>query len=247
MRARLKALRSDDVEDLARWVPPAPDEFAIGVVLEVGALGLRGRERFELLVVTPRWLEAHHGRRGAILGRGKLVVFEWSFERLKAFLAREVERCSGRTWPEVAREVGRIVLPTRSGRRPIPHLEKLSSRRPSSTSWTVSQEIGATYVCQPQTVSLEWQSQHARRRIAFTSGGATTSASTGGLVWGTWTTCAATRKTGRTSSQRAFRMTSGASHRRVLGSIPTEGRPGDAPRAALAAAHVVELGAPEDT
>jgi hypothetical protein len=108
MRARLKVLRSDEIPDLARFVPANPEEFAVPLVLEVGPLGLRGKERFELLAVTPAWLVARHGRRGAVLGRGKLVVFEWSFERLKAFLAREVERCSGRTWPEVARKVGRI-------------------------------------------------------------------------------------------------------------------------------------------
>jgi hypothetical protein len=108
MRARLKALRSDEIADLPGWTPADPEEFAVPLVLEVGPLGLRGRERFELLVVTPRWLAARHGRRGAVVGRGKLIVFEWSFERLKAFLAREVERCSGRTWPEVARKVGRI-------------------------------------------------------------------------------------------------------------------------------------------
>ncbi len=108
MRARLKSLRSDEIADLARWSPPVPDAFAVPLVLEVGALGLRGRERFELLVVTPRWLLEHHGRRGAIVGHGMLVVFEWSYERIRAFLAREVERCSGATWPEVARKVGRI-------------------------------------------------------------------------------------------------------------------------------------------
>ncbi len=108
MRARLKALRSDEVPDLARWAPPVPDDFSVPLVLEVGPLGLRGRERFELLVVTPRWLQARHGRRGAVVGRGKLIVFEWSFDRVRAFLAKEVERCSGRTWPEVARKVGRI-------------------------------------------------------------------------------------------------------------------------------------------
>ena len=108
MRARLKALRSDEIPDLSRWSPPEPDEFAVPLVLEVGPLGLRGRERFELLVVTPRWLQARHGRRGAIPGRGKLIVFEWDLDRLRAYLAREVERCSGRTWPDVARKVGRI-------------------------------------------------------------------------------------------------------------------------------------------
>lgn len=108
MRARLKALRSDAVPDLSRYVPAVPDDFAIPLVLEVGPLGLRGRERFELLVVTPRWLERRHGRRGAVPGRGKLVVFEWSFERIRTFLARKIEACTGDTWPEVARKVGRI-------------------------------------------------------------------------------------------------------------------------------------------
>lgn len=108
MRARLKALRSDEIPDLAGFVPADPGEFAVPLVLEVGALGLRGKERFDLLVVTPRWLEARHGRRGAVPGRGLLLVFEWDLARLEAFLAREVERCSGRSWPEVARKVARL-------------------------------------------------------------------------------------------------------------------------------------------
>lgn len=108
MRARLKSLRSDDIPDLARWTPPEPDAFAVPLVLEVGPLGLRGRERFDLLAVSPRWLAERHGREGAVLGRGLLVLFEWSFPRVKAFLAREVERCSGATWPEVVRQVSRI-------------------------------------------------------------------------------------------------------------------------------------------
>src|SRR5512141_1080637 len=108
MRARLKALHSDDVPDLARFQPADPADFAIPLVLEVGPLGLRGREEFRLLVVTPRWLEARHGRRGAVPGRGLLLVFEWDLVRLKAWLGKEVERCSGRTWPEVARKVGRL-------------------------------------------------------------------------------------------------------------------------------------------
>jgi Immunity protein 8 len=108
MRARLKSLASDDVPDLSRYVPPVPDEFAVGLVLEVGPLGLRGRERFELLAVTPRWFLKRHGKGGVVLGRGKLLVFEWSFERIRAFLAKEVEACTGRTWPEVARKVARI-------------------------------------------------------------------------------------------------------------------------------------------
>jgi Immunity protein 8 len=108
MRARLKSLTSDEVPDLEHYVPPAADDFAVLVMLEVGPLGLRGRERFELLVVTPRWLQRRHGRKGMVLGQGKLIVFEWSFERIQAFLAREVERCSGETWPELARKVARI-------------------------------------------------------------------------------------------------------------------------------------------
>jgi hypothetical protein len=108
VRARLKALHSDDVPDLSRWAPANPEAFALPLVLEVGPLGIRGRERFEVLVVTPGWLLETHGRRAVVPGRGLLVVFEWSYERVRAWLARRVEACSGRTWPEVARKVGRI-------------------------------------------------------------------------------------------------------------------------------------------
>jgi hypothetical protein len=108
MRARLKSLRSDEIPDLARWVPPQSDEFAVPLVLEVGPLGLKGRERFDLLVVTPQWLRTRHGARGAIPGRGKLLVFEWDYERLRAFLAKQVEGCTGKSWPEVVRKVERI-------------------------------------------------------------------------------------------------------------------------------------------
>lgn len=108
MRARLKSLRSDEIDDLPRWRPADPRSFAVPLVLEVGPLGLRGRERFDLLAVTPAWLHERHGRDGAVLGRGLLVVFEWRFEALKRFLAKQVEACSGETWPDVVRQVGRV-------------------------------------------------------------------------------------------------------------------------------------------
>lgn len=108
MRARLKSLRSDDIPELASWEPPGADDFAVPLVLEVGVLGERGRERFELLAVTPRWLLGRHGEEGAVLGRGLLVVFRWDYARIRRFLARSVEACSGRTWPDVARQVSRI-------------------------------------------------------------------------------------------------------------------------------------------
>jgi hypothetical protein len=108
MRARLKSLRSDAIPDLPRWMPAEPEEFGVALVLEIGALGLRGRERFHVFVVTPRWLERRHGRAGAVVGHGLLLVFEWDYQRIRDRLAREVEGCSGTTWPEVARKVGRI-------------------------------------------------------------------------------------------------------------------------------------------
>lgn len=108
MRGRLKSLRSDEIPELARFRPEDPKSFAVPLVLEVGPLGLKGRERFDLLAVTPAWLLERHGREGAVLGRGLLVVFEWDYPRLRAFLARKVEACTAETWPELARAVSRI-------------------------------------------------------------------------------------------------------------------------------------------
>lgn len=108
MRARLKSLRSDEIQDLAHFVPAHPDEFAVPLVLEVGPLGLKGRERFDLLVVTPQWLRTRHGARGAVKGHGLLLVFEWNYARIRDFLAKEVEACAGGSWPDVVRKVGRF-------------------------------------------------------------------------------------------------------------------------------------------
>ncbi len=108
VRARLKSLRSDEIADLAAWDPPDPESFAVPLVLEVGVLGQRGRERFEVLAVTPRWLLERHGADGAVPGRGLLLVFRWDYGRIRRFLAGRVEGCSGRTGPEVAGKVSRL-------------------------------------------------------------------------------------------------------------------------------------------
>jgi hypothetical protein len=120
MRARLKSLRSDDIPDLHRFRPADPSAFAVPLVLEVGPLGLKGRERFDLLAATPAWLLERHGRAGAVLGRGLLLVFEWDYARVRAFLARKVEACTGRNWPEVARAVSRIAEWEGEGAEVIP-------------------------------------------------------------------------------------------------------------------------------
>ena len=108
MRARLKSIRSDQVPDLVRYAPDPPDAFAVSLVLEVGPLGMKGKERFDLLVVTPKWLAGRHGKKGAVVGHGLLIVFNWNYENIRAFLARQVEACSGPTWVEVARQVARL-------------------------------------------------------------------------------------------------------------------------------------------
>jgi hypothetical protein len=86
-------------------------------VLEVGVLGQKRRERFDLLAVTPRWLLERHGADGAVLGRGLLVVFRWDHARTRRFLAGLVENCSGRTWPEVVLHPGGTVQ--RRASRPL--------------------------------------------------------------------------------------------------------------------------------
>ena len=110
MRARLKAIEAEGIPDLAAWRPPDPERFAVPLVLEVGVLGQRGRERFRLLAATHAWLRERDHRRGAVLGRGLLLVFAWDLPRIRALLAREVERCSGPSWPDVARQVNRFAV-----------------------------------------------------------------------------------------------------------------------------------------
>ena len=70
----------------------------------VGPLDGEGEESFDILVCTPKWLMQKYGSSEILLGLHKLIVFEYDHLRLRQFIGKNLMRCSGRTWAEIARK-----------------------------------------------------------------------------------------------------------------------------------------------
>ena len=85
-----------------------PDERPLGVQLLVGADTIDGAESFEVLVVTPNWVEVE-SRKGPFLAKHTLVVNTCDIQAAVEFLRQRVEAVEGADWNEltaVLRQIG---------------------------------------------------------------------------------------------------------------------------------------------
>ena len=93
MRAQLKRLHSPDVYDLETFAPEPADDFGFLLQVMVGPEGVEGEESFDVMVCTPEWLKRNFKTSDIVIGRHRLIVFEYDYPRLKSFLARRCEKC----------------------------------------------------------------------------------------------------------------------------------------------------------
>jgi hypothetical protein len=108
MRAQLKRLHSPDVHDLENFAPKPANDFGFLLQLMVGPEGVEGEESFDVMVCTPEWLKRTSKLSDFVIGRHRLIVFEYDHPRLRAFLARRCEKCVGDTWLEIAEQLSRL-------------------------------------------------------------------------------------------------------------------------------------------
>lgn len=108
MRAQLKRLHSPDVYDLEKFAPDPADDFGFLLQLMVGPEGEPGEESFDVTVCTPEWLKRNFKPSDFVIGRHRLIVFEYDYARLRAFLARRCEKCMADTWLEIASQLSRL-------------------------------------------------------------------------------------------------------------------------------------------
>jgi len=106
--ARLKGIYCVDVADLAKFMPERPDVFCICLTALVGPHGKRGEDSFHVNVCTPGWMAEMCEKDGFVLGSHYLVVNAYNWSQILAILTKLLQNCSGETWEEVARKVGRI-------------------------------------------------------------------------------------------------------------------------------------------
>ena len=108
MRAAVRRFHSPDIYDLERYIPDDRTNVSFLLQVLVGPAGAEGEEAFEIEVWTPRALEARHRPDDIVSGRHKLIVFEYDYGRLTAWLRRRIESLTADTWDELAAAIGEL-------------------------------------------------------------------------------------------------------------------------------------------
>jgi hypothetical protein len=89
-------------------MPAVRDDFALLLQILVGPQEAPGEESFDVFLCTPMWLLHNHQPSDIVVGRHRLIVFEYDYESLRSFISRWVDSCEGPTWQELATRIGRL-------------------------------------------------------------------------------------------------------------------------------------------
>ena len=109
MRGRLDRFHSPDVRDLRAFAPEDPCKFGFPLQFFVGSQpDGGGSDAFAAIVCTPEWLRAEYSPKEILSGRHKIIVFEYDYDRLWAYVEKYCSTCWGETWEEVAAGIGRL-------------------------------------------------------------------------------------------------------------------------------------------
>ncbi len=74
----------------------------------VGPKDEEGEEAFEMVVSTPSWLTDRYFPDEVVSGSDRLIVFDYDWNRIEAYLRKRVSACTGGDWHEVASKIGRF-------------------------------------------------------------------------------------------------------------------------------------------
>ena len=108
MRAVLRWVNSPDIDDLRTFQPATDDSFGFLLQFGAGPEGEDGAESFSMVICTPQWLIENHTSADVVIGRHRLIVFRYDYDRIIGFLEAQVAAVRGMTWTDVAEKLGRI-------------------------------------------------------------------------------------------------------------------------------------------
>jgi len=108
LQAKLKQVHSPDVWDLQKYQPEVADNFSFLLELSVSTTESEAADNFDIFVCTPEWLKQHHKTDDIVVGRNRLIIFEYNYDRLINFLTKYCSKCSGDTWEEIAEQMSRL-------------------------------------------------------------------------------------------------------------------------------------------
>jgi len=108
MHAEIKYIHSPDIEDISTYQPEDTGCFSFLLQVMVGPNNQEGEESFDIEVVTPKWLLKKYDEDEILIGRHRLIVFKYDWDRIMRTINRHCESCNGETWSEIAEKVGRL-------------------------------------------------------------------------------------------------------------------------------------------
>lgn len=110
MRGRVVNIFSPDIDDLNSFYPEDSESFSFMLRIMVGADTLSGEESFDIEILTPKWLMDNYSSDEVILGRNKMIVFEYNINRIKNKITKIIEAQTSDNWEELASKIGKIAL-----------------------------------------------------------------------------------------------------------------------------------------
>lgn len=108
MVPQVKSISTSEGNHLEAYTPEDKQKFCVIVRVIVGLAGGQGAESFDITVCTPQWLGEQVEREGFVLGLHHVFVKTYDPAQIKKLITKWIERCSGKTWQEVAQKISRI-------------------------------------------------------------------------------------------------------------------------------------------
>jgi hypothetical protein len=110
IRAELTRILCSDVPngDFSEFHPDDPACFSCALQLLVGIHNQGGAESFQLTLCSPQWLAQNHAQEDVIIGKNLLIILDFNYPRIVAWLNHYIERCTGETWLDLVKPLTRI-------------------------------------------------------------------------------------------------------------------------------------------
>jgi len=109
MKALLKKIHSLEIEDdLNSYWPADPDVFGSWIRAMIGPDDEEGAEYFDMLICTPRWLQGEVEKNDVFLGKGMIIINEYDYDKIIAFIKKQITDCHADDWLGIAQKLSRI-------------------------------------------------------------------------------------------------------------------------------------------
>jgi hypothetical protein len=108
MQSEVKSIISVEIADFNTYRPIDEKSFSFLLTVAVGPKDTMEEELFDIEVCTPQWLMENHNLREIVLGKHKLIVFEFNMQGILEKINDLFGRCNGKDWNEIAIKLSRI-------------------------------------------------------------------------------------------------------------------------------------------